>query len=438
MLTSRILFFVLLLSVTQISSSLTNGIKILSYDVHAAIRSSASTADIAVTCEMMKDDTTSRVEFLLNSNVKIQSIRCRMKSGWSEIPFHFIGKDTLQLHLLPKTLLMKALTLQFVYKFPIDPLGDSLLMLDRGNRWYPLIPDQIATLALSGDVPKEYTLVTAGNLVTVTKTHDRSRFVWKSTTPLFKLPLLVFKSNSFKLTTIKVEAKKILLYSLFDDSIKATQILTEAGNVFTFCRDLFGEYPFNQLTLIEIQSFEGINISSSVLMIGSSFLREMKQGNFDGLQLTISQQWIGAGVFAKFGKPGFWFLSLSLPHYLRLMYVRQTLGENACNESMMQPLERYKEFSGTGKDIPILSVDFPNTKEKGVVLYAKGPLVISKIHKQLGDEQWRHFLRALYQNYQGKVITYDDFRNSLSNYDKDGTTITMLDKLMTEKGLPKE
>ena len=42
-------------------------------------------------------------------------------------------------------------------------------------------------------------------------------------------------------------------------------------------------------------------------MIGSPSLRAMEKGGFEALHLAVAEQWIGAGLFAEFGKPGFWF-----------------------------------------------------------------------------------------------------------------------------------
>jgi hypothetical protein len=178
-----------------------------------------------------------------------------------------------------------------------------------------------------------------------------------------------------------------------------------------------------------------MNIGSGIVEIGSSYIDQMKQGYLDGLRLTIAQQWIGAGIFAKFGEPGFWFLSLSLPHYLRLMYERQSAGEEAFNKDLQGQLDKYKEFAGKENDVAILDIDYPNTREKGLVLYAKGPYVFSLLHKQMGDERWFGFIKLLYMDYRGKILTYDSFRELLSQFD-DGSTIPLLDKLVKEKGLP--
>jgi hypothetical protein len=433
-----IIFFELLASLAQLTISQGRGINIISYDIDATIAAHTGAVDITATCLMQKTDTTSQSELLLSSNSKLQAVLSFTNGCWSEIPFQFSGKDTLQLH-FPLTMRQAdSLTIKFRYTFPINSLGDSLLLLDRGSRWYPLIIDQIAAMRLRCEVPREYTVLSAGDLLEMKVSGTTSQFIWETKLPIFKLPLVVFKSSSLKKDTNQFLQKKIVLYSSAAGTLPSTSILAEAKNAFIFFTNTIGRYPYKCLTLVEVPYFDGTDISSGLLMVGSSSFREMGTGDFDALRLTVAEQWIGAGVFAKFHQPGFWFLTISLPQYLRLMYIRHKEGEEAFNKALHEPLKQYERFAGKENDVPILDVDYPNTKEKGLVLYGKGPFVISKLHTQLGDDQWKAFLHDLYKEFLGKILTYGEFRTYVSKHDKSGTGLTLLNKLVTQKGIPKE
>ncbi|MGD0038374.1 MAG: hypothetical protein ABSC53_13895, partial [Bacteroidota bacterium] len=301
-----------------------------------------------------------------------------------------------------------------------------------------LISDQIAKMRLRCEVPRDYTVLSAGDLLETKESGIASQFVWETRIPIFKLPLVVFKSSSLKKDSGEVLRKKIVIYSSAADTISTTSILTEAKSVFTYFADAIGKYPHERLTLVEVPYFDGIDISSGLLMVGSASFKGMGKGDFDGLRLTVAEQWIGAGVFAKFHQPGFWFLTISLPHYLRLMYVRHSEGEEAFDGALHEPLKQYERFAGKENDVPIIDIDYPNTKEKGLVLYGKGPLVISKLHTQLGDDQWKALLQDLYRDFLGKILTYDEFQMYISKHDKSGSGATFLNRLVTQKGIPKE
>ena len=71
-------------------------------------------------------------------------------------------------------------------------------------------------------------------------------------------------------------------------------------------------------------------------------------------------------------------------------------------------------------------------------MYGKGPFVVSKINKAMGDEKWLLFLQDLYKSFRGKILTYDNFEKYISKYDVDGNILTLLKQLITEKGMPEE
>jgi hypothetical protein len=120
------------------------------------------------------------------------------------------------------------------------------------------------------------------------------------------------------------------------------------------------------------------------------------------------------------------------------MYIRNSKGEAAFDEALHEPLKQYQQFAGKENDVPIIDVDFPNSKEKGLVLYGKGPFVISKLHKQFGDEAWRAFLQDLYKGFLGKILKYDEFLSCVSKHDKNGDGLKLLNMLTTQKGIPTE
>jgi hypothetical protein len=311
-------------------------------------------------------------------------------------------------------------------------------MIDRGDRWYPLILDQIATFKLTASVPQGYDVFAPGDFVEKKDFRQGSRFVWESKIPVFKIALVIAKSNLYKETVTKCDNKEIRFYSPSGDKETILKIHAEACSAFEFYNQSIGEYPHNRLTLVEIPGLGGTNISTAFLMVDSTLIDEFKNGNYDMLLLPISCQWMAAGVFFKFGGKGFWFLQLSLPHYLRLMYLEKTKGADAFTKDLQHGLDAYKEIAGSDKEVSIMDVDFPNTKEKATAIYGKGPYVIDKVRRQIGDENWDKFIKDIYQNFKGKILTYDEFLKYLSKYDSDGKAIAKLNKMVSEKGLPKD
>ena len=433
-----ILLILLIMGYCQGFLSQTSDVSVSSYNIEAKLNFNSASIEIITLCRIQKSDSLSIIQFIFNSESNIHSVEYFEGGKQVNIPYKFNGKDSLLLSVDNRILPNKNYDLRFQYSFPINLNIDSLILIDRGHRWYPLIMDQVAAFKLTCSVPKGYSVLAAGDLLSVNNYKDCTSFVWASRSAVFKMPLIVFNSSEFKKTEFDSLGIGIDLFYLNADSFEARSIIKEAANCINFYSENIGSYSYKRLTLFEVTQWEGINTASGLIMIGSPSLDMIKQKYYETLNLTIAQQWIGAGLFARFGEKGFWFLALSLPHYLRLMYLRKTQGEEVFQESLHDPIAKYREFSGKENDIPIINVDSPNSKEKGLILYGKGPFVLSKINKAMGNEKWLLFLQDIYKSFRGKILTYDNFEKYISNYDVNGTILTLLTQLITQTGMPEE
>ena len=129
-------------------------------------------------------------------------------------------------------------------------------------------------------------------------------------------------------------------------------------------------------------------------------------------------------------------MSISFPHYLRLMYIRDTKGEDDFEKALNSLKEKYEKAAGSENEIPVIDIDYPNTKEKGLALYAKGVLIIDKLRNDMGRENWIKFLRYFYEEYRGKTITLDTLTDSINKFDQTGECSNHLLEMLSGKGMP--
>ncbi|HOJ18762.1 MAG TPA: hypothetical protein PLT92_09405 [Ignavibacteriaceae bacterium] len=433
-----ILIFVLNIVFTHITLSQNSIVKINSYDIETTLKLNSVSIGVTALCQIQTSDSVSSIQFIFSSESYISSVEYLQEGNWLNIPFDFNGKDSLLLVFDNGALPANIYWLKFKYSFPTDILNDTLIIIDKGHRWYPLIPDQIATFKLICNVPENYNVLAAGNLQSVNYLKDNNTFIWESQSAVFKMPLIVFNSSKYNRAKYDSLDISVDFYYLNADSIDASTIIKEVVKTINYYAENIGSYSYNKLTLFEVTQWQGINTGSGLIMIGTQSLEMMKRKYYDGLHLTIAQQWIGAGVFAKYGDTGFWFLSLSLPHYLRLMYLQQTQGYESFHESLQDPIAKYNEFAGKENDIPIIDIDSPNSKEKSLILYGKGPFVLNIIKNKMGGDKWLSFLRNLYKSFRGKILLYKEFENYISKYDENGSIVLLLNQLVTQTGMPEE
>lgn len=423
----------------SIISNLTiaSDVVVKNYFIETKISFATQSVQVDLICSLQNNSDSDDIQFLLNSSYNMNSISYYDGNDWLPLPFNFNGKDSLLLTTGAILQTDNELQIKFNYTFEIEENNDTLLLLDRGHRWYPLIINQIFTYKMKCEVPESYSVLSSGNLIEKVDTGN-SVFIYECDKPVFKMPLIVFKRESYQHIELLSEKNKLDFYSKEIDSTAINKLLNQADSILSYFSTTIGPYSREELIYFEVSDFGGINVGSGLLTIGTQSIEMINKGYKEMLMLTIAQQWFTAGVFADFSEPGFFFFTISLPHYLRLLYVRDNEGESAFDDALLKPLDKYKEFAGGERDIPIINVDMPNTREKGLILYAKGPYVLNIIAQEMGIETWKLFLRDIYKTFLGKIMTMDDFENYINKYDKSGKSLALFNKLLNEKGLPQE
>ena len=415
-------------------SNSSNEIDIVQYNLEVTYDKSVHKIDVKAILHLQKNVGTNEIDLLFSQDSKIKSIFCKDEEQWIKTGYEF--KDNAVIHLIIPTSLSanKEINMSFEYEYPINDSTSNIIYIDRGYRWYPLIIDDIAKFRITANVPIEFEMFSTGDLVSYSHQNNFCQFIWESKIPVFKIPFILTKKDFYKKAVKKLQDKELSFCFLIDDSVSNNKIIDEACNVFQFYDTLIGAYHHNTLTFLEIPDLQGSIIGTGIILFGTDFYNQFKQGYYEGLHLTIATQWFGAGVFGKFNGKGFWFFSNSLPHYLRLMFVEHSKGNIAFNDELKKPYERYKEIAGTEKDIPILLINMIDTKEKGLAVYGKGPYILDILRKQTDETRWIKFLKELYGNYQGKILTYETFRELLLKINQEMKLDIKFEKMMSEKG----
>ena len=406
-------------------------IDVMNYDITLGFPSPREIAISAiVSCNVPGN--TSQIEFLLNPAVSIHSIRMQHNETWTEVSFDR-NETAIQLS-IPDSLATIDPTIRFDYIFPLEqPLG-NFFYIDRGYRWYPLIIDDVAKVRIAATVFQGYSMFSCGDLVDERVTDNRSTYVWETQIPVFKIPVVLIMDNNYTEVSTPCADSEISFYVLNENPETDPHIAGEACAMFNFCESMIGTYPHKKLTFIETATFNDMSfIASGLVLIGSDIMGQFRQRQTQGLHLPIAMQWFGSGVFATFQDDGFWFFSLSLPHYVRLMAVQRFEGNEAFTKGLSGPYDMYLVYADTDDDIPVVDVDMLDSPAKGYAITGKGPLIFDRLRREIGEEQWVKFLQDLYANYIGKTMTYEEFIDDLSDF-ADPKLVKKFDKMIRSKG----
>ena len=217
-----ILLFWLSIVFSQTILSKASFVNINSYAIDAKFTSNSDNLDIILFCQIQPSDSLSGVQFIFSSESKIHSVKYLRENSWISIPYQFNGKDSFLILFESGILPNNKYDLRFEYSFPATLLKDSLVIIDRGHRWYPLILDQIAPFKLSCEVPKGLHVLAAGNLISVEYNKDNTTFLWESKSSVFKLPLIIFNRTRFQEVEYDSLGINIDFFYLNADSLKAS------------------------------------------------------------------------------------------------------------------------------------------------------------------------------------------------------------------------
>src|SRR3989337_4520179 len=165
-------WFIIIFNQTILSQ--TSTVNVNSYDIAANLTLNSDNIENTLLCHIQPSGSLSEVQFIFSSESKLHSVKYLKDDNWTGIPYKFIGKDSLLLLCESGILPDNKYDLRFEYSFPTNLLRDSLVIIDRGHRWYPLMLDQVAPFKFTCDVPKGYQVFAAGDLISVRDHKDNT------------------------------------------------------------------------------------------------------------------------------------------------------------------------------------------------------------------------------------------------------------------------
>nr|MBN2277814.1 hypothetical protein [candidate division Zixibacteria bacterium] len=408
--------------------------EIQSYDMFIKYLPETGKLELEVIMELIKSPGSDDIKFIFNTQAVTADIQTMVEGEWIGVPNKIDRQGNLFIGIHPDQTGLNRIKFKFLYSYLIGAIEEKFVLY-REHRWYPQLEGQLARARLVIEVPQKYMAISGGRLAEQSTQENGTKYVWESGLPVFKIPLLIARDNNFHRNSEKYGGGEIVLYCQMNHRDEAGNILVEAADAMEFYDDAIGHLPYDRLTLVEISDLNGTDINSGLIFMGPQNMEAYGQGSYESLLFPIAALWIGAGAFPEYMSPGFFFLLISVPHHLRLMFTHSMDGVEQFEQSLNFAIEQYRPIAESRNDLALYDIKSPDTAEKGFILYGKGPYVLDLIRRELGDENYWAFIRDVFDNYLGKTFTLEDFLERLSHYG-DGSQGERLRILLHEKGLP--
>ncbi len=324
------------------------------------------------------------------------------------------------------------------YTLPAPDITDKF-MLEQNKVWYPQINNDLATFKVTAVVYPQYMTISNGDLESITDADGRKEYAWKSDTPTNRISLIIAQDNLYQTSMYKCpeSGTEIYFYAETVDKQSQEKIAKEAGSAMDFYSENIGPYLYKRLSIIETPNRPGAEVGPGLMLIGPDVIGRFLDGNYEELGSMTAVEWIGNGMYLKLRGPGAFFLNLSLPQHLKLLYITHDEGKQALRDSLQTLLGIYREVEGNIDEPALLDIDLPRTEVKSKVLVGKGPYVCDLLRQTISDDKYYALLKKVYSDYKGRLFTFDDFEKELLNVDPDSTGYKRLHDLMTKTGMPK-
>lgn len=362
-----------------------------------------------------------------------------VKEHDQKVNYKIMGQSSTILRVTPAKAVPAGGEVEFLIHFQLK-LPNAIGRMGYGENtvnianWYPIIAvydnngwnldpyyaigdpfySEVANYNISLTVPNEYKLASTGNIIN--KKEEKNKTTYKIQANAVR-DFAVILSKYFDVKKDLVEDVEVISYSIAGKKgDKALQYGVDAVNIFN---NLFGKYPYEQLSVVACDFFIGGMEYPNLVMVGQH-LYDMEEDFL--LEYVVAhevahQWWYSLVGNNQVEEP---WLDEGLTEYSTLMYFEQKYGPHIKEQILEKMIEvQYQNYVDlkSNKKVGILrSIDsFDTSFEYSSIVYSRGALFMEELREYMGEEAFYSALKEYFENYKFKNATTRDFYNICRN-----------------------
>ncbi|MEW5900190.1 MAG: M1 family aminopeptidase [Acidobacteriota bacterium] len=320
------------------------------------------------------------------------------------------------------------------------PVRYDTYLFSQSAEWYPAPPDEdYFTARLRIIVPPGYSSISNGQLLERGVVNGIQRVteiakigslssVFETKSPVKYLSFLVGK-----LTLVQEEDSPLPLaaYASSEGRSSRRNLLEEAGRVLRFYETRFGDFPFENLRIIQrLWRTDGGHSPASFIVLNErprsatpdtgitvSFVMrpispvDLSQWREYFLAHEIAHQWWGQGVtWARYRDQ---WLSEGLAQYSSVLYIQSKHGASALS-AILKKFSRWTEKKAKWGPITLGSrLSFLDFEAYQAIIYNKASLVLHMLRELLGEETFFSGLRDFFSRHRYSAASTSHFKRAM-------------------------
>jgi hypothetical protein len=299
--------------------------------------------------------------------------------------------------------------------YPLLAVHDGLVGLSgSGTGWHedlaPPHGDAVFAEAAFYDVtliiPSGLTLAATGSIVSDVEDGMGYRMYQIRGGPLREFAWL--SGANYQIAETVASGARVRSYYLRGDETAGRAALNGAAAALRLYGEVFGPYPFPEMTVVEAPLGPYGMEYPSLNLIGLDLYRRDRQELETRLAHEIAHQWWYAQVGNdQVNTP---WLDEGLAEHSTATYYREILGEKRADAFIAQRwLVPYQAAVEEGYDTVVDQPSAAFGPEYEVIVYAKAALFFEALRSKLGDDVYASVLRTYVDRYRWRIATPDEF-----------------------------
>lgn len=265
-----------------------------------------------------------------------------------------------------------------------------------------------AGATVSVDVPESWTVISSGTLITEDMHGNTKTCTWQEDQII---PSVNFVAGEYDTTEKVWNGKEITCYAT-EHTEYAHKYIGIAAEILNCYSEKFGEYPFQQFSIVELPGTEGYSSGKpSFVLMDSALFEEDEKEVVHALGAAIAYQWWGTAV-AGYDPPSLISLEVCLPHYASLLFIREKYGEDVFYEYLIKYRQEIEEtFAEYGSASITKESAFIRGRgfQRNAVIM-KTVLMFHALREEVGEDQFFEGLQTFFAEHRGESVTTEDLK----------------------------
>ncbi|MBU7028683.1 MAG: hypothetical protein HXS48_17240 [Theionarchaea archaeon] len=266
-----------------------------------------------------------------------------------------------------------------------------------------------AGVTLSVEVPESWTVISSGELISEDVHNPTKTYTWQETQVI---PSLNFVAGNYEVVKELWNGKEITCY-VYEHKESAHKYIDLSKEILDFYSDKFGEYPFQQFSIVELpEHAEYSSGKPSFVMLGSSLFEKDEKEVAHALSEAIAYQWWGNAVLG-YDTPSLLSLEVCLPSYVSLLFIKEQYGEDEFRNYLTgyrtEVEETFAEYGGASITDISAFIRGRGLKQRNAVIL-KTLLLFHALQEEVGEETFFEVLQTFLAEHREKSVTMETLK----------------------------